>query len=226
MGEQLHSFSFKDGIKRARKKCGYTQQSFSVEFGVCIETVRNWEQGRNIPDSTTLKRLCDFFHCNLDYLFFNIDCQSHDIQFITDKTGLSENVIKNLMKLKTYEEGKKRLFIIDILLQNSDFIFLMDKIIFYYHNKNEYIQKAKTYAKECRERKAKVQGNALKLIELKQNGEITTTVTRQHLADLENAKFSTLFKIQKIFEDILEETCDYIDAVNKEKKIEYYELED
>ena len=62
MGEMLHSFSFKNGIKRARKKNGYTQQSFSEEFGVCIETVRNWEQGRNIPDGATLKKLCNFFN--------------------------------------------------------------------------------------------------------------------------------------------------------------------
>ena len=223
MGDILHSFSFKDGIKRARKKMGYTQQSFSVAFGVCIETVRNWEQGRNIPDSVTLKKLCQFFNCSLDYLFFNIDCQNHDIQFIKDKMGLSENTIKNIIKLTKYEQGKRRLTIIDGLLQNSDFtISLTDKIDLYYHRHKEYIEKAKQYVKESKEIRSKTQNDPLRIMEMQGTGEIVTTINRHQLAELENAKDATLFKIQKYFEDIIDETEKYINSIDNNKEIEFY----
>lgn len=97
MGDKLHSFSFKDGFKRARKNNRYTQKTFADEFNISIETVKNWEQGRNIPEIKTLEKLCDFFQCDLDYLFNNIECKTHDVQFIQDCTGLSEAAINRII---------------------------------------------------------------------------------------------------------------------------------
>jgi transcriptional regulator with XRE-family HTH domain len=97
MGDKLYTFSFKEGFKRARKKSGYTQKSFSEEFNISIETVKNWEQGRNVPEIETLEKLCNFFHCDIDYLLGNMECETHDKQFIHDKTGLSEDAI-NVLK--------------------------------------------------------------------------------------------------------------------------------
>lgn len=96
MGDKLYSSSFKDGFKQARKNKGYTQKTFSEKFNTTIETVRNWEQGRNIPEIKNLEKLCNFFHCDIDYLFGNIGCRTHDIQFIQDYTGLSEKAIEEL----------------------------------------------------------------------------------------------------------------------------------
>lgn len=98
MGDKLYTFSFKEGFKRARKKGGYTQKSFSKEFNISIETVKNWEQGRNVPEIDTLEKLCNFFHCDIDYLFGNMECETHDKQFIHDKTGLSAEAIEQLIK--------------------------------------------------------------------------------------------------------------------------------
>lgn len=99
MGDKLYTFSFKEGFKRARKKSGHTQKSFSEKFNISIETVRNWEQGRNVPEIETLEKLCNFFHCNADYLLGNIDCETHDNQFIHNEIGLSEKAIKELRYL-------------------------------------------------------------------------------------------------------------------------------
>ena len=96
MSDKLHTFSFKDGLKRARKDNGYTQKSFAEKFKISIDTVKNWEQGRNVPEIKTLEKLCNFFDCDLDYLFGNIECKKHDTQFIKDKTGLSEKAIEEL----------------------------------------------------------------------------------------------------------------------------------
>lgn len=99
MGDKLYTFSFQKGFKRARIKNGYTQKSFAKEFNISIETVKNWEQGRNIPEFKTLEKLCNFFHCDMDYLLNNLDCKDHDTQFIQDETGLSEKSIEQLRYL-------------------------------------------------------------------------------------------------------------------------------
>ena len=44
--------------------------------------------------------LCDFYDCDLDYLTGRIDCKTHDIQFIHEKTGLSEKAIEKLIAWK------------------------------------------------------------------------------------------------------------------------------
>ena len=98
MGDKLYTFSFREGFKRARKKGGYTQKSFSNEFNISIETVKNWEQGRNVPEIETLEKLCNFFQCDIDHLLGNIECETHDKQFIHDKTGLSEDAINFLIE--------------------------------------------------------------------------------------------------------------------------------
>ncbi len=33
-----------------RKRLGMTQQSFAESFGIPLATLRNWEQGRTVPD--------------------------------------------------------------------------------------------------------------------------------------------------------------------------------
>lgn len=103
MGDKLYIFSFKDGFKRARKKGGYTQKSFAEKFNISIETVRNWEQGRNVPEMETLEKLCNFFQCGVDYLLGNIECETHDKQFIHDYTGLSEDTIDKLNNHISFE---------------------------------------------------------------------------------------------------------------------------
>ena len=99
---------FKIGFKKARKEAGYTQKSFSEAFQYATEeTIKNWEQGRNLPELGTIEKLCDFFHCDIDYLFGNIDYKTYENKYICEKTGLSE---KALFALETYQQdcnGKK-----------------------------------------------------------------------------------------------------------------------
>lgn len=108
MGVKLHSF--KKGFKQARKSARdingkkYTQGSFAEAFNVSVETVKNWEQGRFTPTADTLIELCDFFDCDMDYLFGTLDCKRHNTQFIHDYTGLSEKVIER-MHILNYNDG-------------------------------------------------------------------------------------------------------------------------
>lgn len=121
MGDKLHTFSlkarFKKGFKKARKASGYTQTSFAEKFNVSIDTVRNWEQGRNVPEIETLEKLCDFFQCDMGYLFGEIDCKTHNIQFIQDYTGLSERSI-NILQADKGVGHMHRIEVINILLND------------------------------------------------------------------------------------------------------------
>lgn len=100
MGDKLYSMKdgFKVGFKKARKEAGYTQQEFADAFSsVTVETIRNWEQGRNVPEIDTIEKLCDFFKCDMDYLFGRIDHKSHNHKYICECTGLSEKAVEMLM---------------------------------------------------------------------------------------------------------------------------------
>ena len=78
---------------------------------------------------------CTFFGCSSDYLFGFIDCKTHDVQFIQNETGLSENAINKLLKL--YNNAYSRLEIwnpescldiINNLLTSEDFMHLIQSI--------------------------------------------------------------------------------------------------
>ena len=44
-------FKFKPtDVKRARKKLGMSQPEFAMMIGVSVATLRNWEQGRRVPE--------------------------------------------------------------------------------------------------------------------------------------------------------------------------------
>ena len=118
-------YSFKDGFKRARKNAKYTQETFCDHFinydglKVSLPTVRNWEQGRNIPELKTIEALCDFFRCDMDYLFFNIECKTHDNQFIYEELGLSEAAIEQLRHYKV--QYPSYIDSINFLLESDNF---------------------------------------------------------------------------------------------------------
>jgi len=37
-------------VRAARRKLGMTQKDFALSFGVSLDTLRNWEQGRRRPE--------------------------------------------------------------------------------------------------------------------------------------------------------------------------------
>ncbi len=39
-------------VRTVRAKLGMTQQQFAMRFGLKLETLRNWEQGKRAPDGT------------------------------------------------------------------------------------------------------------------------------------------------------------------------------
>ena len=102
--EKLKKFG--NRLKNRRKKVGIeSQEAFADKLGVSLKTVRNWEQGRNAPELTTLLNICGskMLDCTPDYLLGYIDETSHDMRYISQETGLTETSIRNIqdMWLKT-----------------------------------------------------------------------------------------------------------------------------
>lgn len=91
------TMNFGRGLKRARKNAGYkTQEIFADNVQRSIDTVRNWEQGKNKPSLDDFLGLCEFFECDADYLLDNLDVQSHDLDFVCKYTGLSAAAVETL----------------------------------------------------------------------------------------------------------------------------------
>ena len=86
-------YSLRPGLKKARKKANLTQQQLADQFNVSLKTVMNWEQGLVNPDLEDVIKLADLLHADIDFLTGRIDCQTHDLQFVHDLTGLSEDAI-------------------------------------------------------------------------------------------------------------------------------------
>lgn len=115
--------SFKDGFKRARKNTGLTQEEFAEKYSFSLPTVKKWEQGKAVPEVGVLSYLCDVFQCDMSYLFCQIECPTHDLQFISDATGLTNDAVYFLQAAKDVDNtrGKNVLAAVNQLLSERDF---------------------------------------------------------------------------------------------------------
>lgn len=119
MGKELHTdFGIRlqdlrnnrwQGIyDQKKKRRTTTQEKFAEAVGVSVDTVRNWEQGRVLPEMEKLFKIAEVLDCDLDYLTGRLREPTHDIQFIHEQTGLSEKAIKKLQQLKPDWEQLQR----------------------------------------------------------------------------------------------------------------------
>lgn len=127
-------------LKRERKRHGLTQQDFADKFNVGLATVRNWEQGKTYPEAGTLERLCDFYGCEMDYLFGRLICKTHDMQFIHDYTGLDESTIEVLRD--TLKSDGATMLVLNHLIKSD----LLNKFTAYYASAFEEIAKKRPFS--------------------------------------------------------------------------------
>lgn len=83
--------------------------SFASQTGIVLvdSTYRKWEEG-TIPDACMLLKFCEFFHCDLDYLFGRIDTTTHAIEVIEKETGLSVPAIKKIIEWNNGDSRQKK----------------------------------------------------------------------------------------------------------------------
>lgn len=53
-------------IKDLREKNHLTQKEFALKYHVTFQAVSKWENGKNIPDISLLKQICDDYNVSLD----------------------------------------------------------------------------------------------------------------------------------------------------------------
>lgn len=114
----------KNRIAEIRKIRNYSQAQLAKMLGVAQNTVSNWEQGKREPDYLTLKKLCYYLDCSLDYLLglspTGLTFVYKDINDFTDRDRLLESFdrlnstgqqvaverVEELTKIPDYQAGK------------------------------------------------------------------------------------------------------------------------
>lgn len=93
-------------IKQIRKNNHLTQKDLALKYNITYQAVSKWENGKNIPDISLLKQICDDF---------NIDINS----FLNgDYVASNEKMVKqdNESKIKILNTKKKRVVLIILVL--------------------------------------------------------------------------------------------------------------
>lgn len=144
---------------------------------------------------------CTFFGCSSDYLFGFIDCQTHDIQFIQNYIGLSEDAINDLKLIQNINKGDIYLFILSRLIENRDFsINLMSEINncfekFYYYDNKKKLSDALN---------AESGDDIVKFFELANSEKYKNILSRKQIEELRDAKDSKVYRTQIHFLNILD----------------------
>ena len=76
-----------------REKSGLTQDQVADIIGCTVKTYRSWEKGKTSPAAADLLALSELYHVSADYLLGFIEEKNHDLKFICEYTGLSEESV-------------------------------------------------------------------------------------------------------------------------------------
>lgn len=60
---------FAERLKQAREIQGLTQREAAFQMGVSVSTLRSWEQGRKVPSSTQILKICEVLKVRSEFLF-------------------------------------------------------------------------------------------------------------------------------------------------------------
>jgi transcriptional regulator with XRE-family HTH domain len=97
-GERMEDSKLYERLREIRMQHGYTQESLAETLGVNPQAVKSWEKhkGSSDPKLKNLLAMCELYDCDLDYLVGRIQESTHDINFVHEFTGLSEEAIQKI----------------------------------------------------------------------------------------------------------------------------------
>ena len=72
-------------IKELRKKNNLTQEKFAEKYGVTYQAVSKWENGKNIPDISLLKQICDDYDININDLLDGKNSENNQSKKVNKK---------------------------------------------------------------------------------------------------------------------------------------------
>lgn len=82
-------------IKRIRKDNHLTQKDLALKYNITYQAVSKWENGKNIPDISLLKQICDDFNIDINSLL------TGDYTTNENKVSLKKDK-RNLLKKKKF----------------------------------------------------------------------------------------------------------------------------
>ena len=72
-------------IKKIRKDNNLTQQKLADKYGVTYQAVSKWENGKNIPDISLLKQICDDYDININDLLDGKNSENNQSKKVNKK---------------------------------------------------------------------------------------------------------------------------------------------
>ncbi|MDP4120149.1 MAG: helix-turn-helix transcriptional regulator [Bacillota bacterium] len=146
-------------IKRKREQKNIKLNKLAEMLNVQYQTISKWEKNQSEPSLFDLTRLCEIFNCELGYLLCEYDCETRESTDICEATGLSEQAISNLIKIKTkydesnnqYQENKiysdvNAIFtheFLNDLISNAEYLKKIANMYHYCKQSIKYIENAK-----------------------------------------------------------------------------------
>lgn len=82
---------FKDRLRDARKRCGYTQESLAEQIGVKKSTVNGYEKGNSEPDMEKVSALMKVLGVDANYLFQDEMSEENRLAFSEAATEIAIN---------------------------------------------------------------------------------------------------------------------------------------
>lgn len=96
-------------IAKLRKENNMTQQDLAEKLGVSDRTVGNWENGRNLPDVSLFKPLCNLLNITVNDLISGERVDNNQEKF-------EENLINTINYSNKKIEGKNKIIYIILIL--------------------------------------------------------------------------------------------------------------
>lgn len=203
-------FKIGERFRSERKKLRLSQQGL-------IDRIRGKEKptvGRNILSQlengdeaafngisiAQLTAFCEEFGCSISYLLGEYEAHTYDLEFIHEKTGLSESAINQLYNFNNIRHAILNALLEDIRFSYDLFNDINSCYSKYYNLKEGHIQ----YQKERDYKESLTNGDIFKEMQLLENGTLSSTISRQQLAERDEAYQAARFRIQKKFDNIIE----------------------
>ena len=93
-------------ISKKRKEKNLTQEQLAEKLGVTDRSVSNWENGKNMPDLSLFKPLCDELGISINDLMSGEKIDKND--YIET---LEENIVNMVVNLENKKKRRKRILI-------------------------------------------------------------------------------------------------------------------
>lgn len=118
---------FAQRLKEIMKEHSVTQQQLADELNMTRQAVSLYLNGQALPAVDKLLTIVNYFDISADYLMGRSDVKSTDenIQMICEYTGLSENAIPTLVKLKEKRDSRAYIDLLSCIISNADFEYLL-----------------------------------------------------------------------------------------------------